>query len=455
MSTPFAPDDEPRPGPARFQFNLRMLLVLTALTAWLFGWSGAVGIVTFVLLAVLGLIEAGCTPGSNVLGVLVRNLFAYFVCSLAFGAVGFGVMYGSNPTGWFGTDQFLFAPLFAEEAPEYPGSWDSSDPQDVAAIRASELPRWLQAGTVFCTMVVVVAHRVLVGRGGPAAYVVFWIVMATLVYPLLGCWTAGALGRDEGWLFQLGFGSRASELFDFGVLQITAAGAVLAGVLVLHRCGDRGHRCLRLQAPYSHRWLVRIGLSVPCLFFAVAPIAAMLLSEPLDGPPGFAWTPMVIIGAAASAALITSLPWQRRACLPLVLGAGFAGTLTWLGGAAMIGPLWGAAIGGLAGVLVVAASWLLERLRVDDPGGAVAVHGIGGAMGVLCAGLLIPTIVAGAPGWTVSPRWDRPWAQLFGIAVCFAWGFGASVAVFCLMKCVPGLVKRQGHNEMTPRGRGG
>ena len=84
----------------RFQYDLRTMLALTALSAWLCGWWGIQSVPILVALAALALIEGGCTKGANLLAVFVRNLFAYLIVTIVFSLFAFGLMWGANPTGW-------------------------------------------------------------------------------------------------------------------------------------------------------------------------------------------------------------------------------------------------------------------------------------------------------------------------------------------------------------------
>ena len=103
---------------SRYQFSLRSLLAVTALAACLLGVVGEKAAAVLIVIAWLTVIEVGCTPGANLGRSLVRNFFATSVCSLIFGAVGFGLMCGDNPTGWCGTNRFLFDPVVKRVFPK-------------------------------------------------------------------------------------------------------------------------------------------------------------------------------------------------------------------------------------------------------------------------------------------------------------------------------------------------
>ena len=420
----------------RFQFDLRAMLALTALTAWMFGLIGVGGIFAFFMLACMALVEAGCTQGANVLRVFVRNLFAFFVCSLVFGAVGFGVMYGSSPMRLLETDQFLFAPLFTSVEPLSFEEYDPSNVEHRARMRAADLRGAFCGGIIVCAIAVCIAHRVLARRARLGGYLLFWIVVSGLIYPVLGSWTwqDPVVAKEAGWLMAIGF----AHPFSLPLLAaLSVAGwAPLAGALVLKSRSDPEDRRLGLVSSHCHHVLVSLGLGLPWLvivglsFLLWVTTRALGPQRAVDAYVGLAFTAAGVVGLAA--ALASSLIWRKRFHLPLELSGGFGGLLAVMSGDMLMGPVWAVVVGLVAGGLVVLATWVFEMLRVDDAGGAVAVFGACSAWGTLNLPLFPARQAVGGTTFILCGG-SLP-LQLLGVAVCFVWVFLFSAAVLLLIR---------------------
>ncbi len=455
MSRHPTPCHVPPKSRRRFQFNLRTMLALTALVAWMLGWMGLAAIAGLITLALLTLIETGCTRGAKLVEVLVRNLFAFFVCSLAFGAFGFGLMHGRNPTGWVGTDQFLFAPFRSPVEPFSYDEIDYSDPEDMAKLRARELRESLQFDVLLCTVVAVIAHRVLAGRARLPAYVLLWVGMAGLIYPLMGSWLGhDTVTSDEGWLARVGFSVEVPALFCF---QCGAGMACLAGALVLQSETQREEKRLSLLSPNCHHLLVSLGLGLPIATYLIVPTIILPLERPTD--PEITRATVSLI-SAETAALITATAgcylWRRRFHWPLVLAGGFGALMALMVAAfELSAPVWVSMVGLVAGALVVLTSYLFDRLNVDDPGAAVAVHAVCGVWGALSIGLygLLPDswVVALSPGLSMValPEATVP-KQLLGVGVCLLWVFLTSAALFWLIRRTTLLPTSHDHTPAEP-----
>ncbi len=587
MSDSSGPTAELPEPHVRFQYDLRTMLALTALVAWLCGWAGSSGIPILVALAALALIEGGCTQGTNLLGVLVRNLFAYFVVSLVFALVGFGLMRGENPTGWFGTTLFLYSPLdlekspteeaiveietppellvapgegapigpdvvlidpsddvpdpFAESSadaegtfvdpfatdPEDPFAEDVPDPfaedeatdssegdeddpfggtsaagntvpippdadpfgddpfgdgeggpvdaeNSVSGIRWSSLPgkaadlfrtsvdpffglegvRTLDellfsTSVLWCVIALVIAHRALAGRSRLTGYVLFWSVAAGLVYPLLGSWTFGPF--QCGWLGRLGFAS--NRTFPLLPALWVSAWAALAGLLIFGRKSRPAGRCQALHSPQSSQVIVSIGLGSLCVLLGIVPSVYWVLqirNDPFAGGNPlihFAFTPLATVLAGMFGAFSASLAWLKRLHLPIILGGALTGLLAGMSLTMQLSPLCGLLLGLVGGLGMVGVAWILDALRVEDPGGAIAVCGTAGVWGTISWGIFVKSPVAivrpvlGDSGVYFDDK--QVVLQLLGIAVSFVWVFGVSAVVFLAIRRIPWLLKRE------------
>lgn len=415
---------------SRFQFSLRSLLALLALTAWMIGWSGGLGIAAFVALGCLALVEAGCTPGARVLDVLNRVLLAFFVSSLAYGAVGFGLMYGENPTGWFGTDQFLFAPLRAKvdrvEAPN-PVRWGNLSPQERADMEIKGRRQNLHLGTLFCAVAAVLAHRVLIGRARTAGYILLWAAISGVIVPLAGCWAGSHYTpfhdtSSPGWLTAAGF-----ENVEFFTVFTVGGWAALAGASIFRNQSTPRERCRGLASPECHRVLTAGGLLPLWLFTVISGTIAVALAPGLGSATGI----LASLAGGTAAAGLGGLVCLRRLNDPLTIAGGWAGLVAALLGVRLIySPVPAAFVGAIAGALVVLTAWLSEKQATKDPAGTIAIFGLASALGILVMAF-ISNPAAPRPGaWVYS---FQP-VQLLGLAVLFAWTTLASGMVYWVIR---------------------
>ncbi len=420
MNRPFAPGDE-LSNRGRFQFDLRTMLALTALLAWMLGWDAGSCVYTLLILAGMVLIEAGCVPQGNVLKLLVRNLWAFFFVSLAVDTVGFGLMCGANPTGFFGTDHFMDFPFLRG-----------------FELRASDeevfLPHWLRTLPGWWTMLAVGTHWVLNGRARPAAYVLLWLTMAGLILPVFGSWTWGTIvSEPKGWLTQLGHES-------FGGTSCLVAGWVaLAGVLMLgSRRGMPGDR-MGILSSTCNRTLV--GLGALLLLLNLGPLSAILefLTTSGQGFPFLQYTQHLmvsLISGLIGAAILCPI-MLRRFHWPMVLCGVVAGMLAAEGIPVSLGleSLFAASLAALtASGLVVFASWLMDRCGLDDPGAIVAMFCIGGMTEALGPALLQSSFYSPGNLGNLERLVD-----VIACVVSFLWAFPLGLLLFWLIKHVPGL----------------
>ncbi len=425
----------PKP-PSRFQFSLRSLLAVTSLLAWFLGLMGAMGIGLVALIGWLTLTEAACTPRANLLNTLVRNLFAGFVCSLFVGVVGFGLMCGRNPADWCGTDGFLFSPLTGEKPMDLEGVGRSRPfrPGSMAKSAVLTQRNRLLWSIIVCSMAVVIAQRLLVGRAGIRAYVLLWIFLSTITIPILGRWSHTHWTNGQSCFvdhFLLCPGEVSPELL------VAGGWIVLAGIPVLGRKPSTKMYCRGLMSAECHGVLLRIGLGLPLVFVVL--LGWNVAVFPLVGQP-MPRNELAVVAAIVSgvvAAGVSSLVWQRRLHIPLMLAGGTAATLAIMIAVATVeghylgsihpGLASATAIGVVTGALVVGATWTFERMGWEDPAGSVAIFGVGGTVGLIALPLLPESILAGV-------LWGRPepsiTGQLLDVAFLLTWTLLTSGAVF-------------------------
>jgi Amt family ammonium transporter len=239
-----------------------------------------------------------------------------------------------------------------------------------------------------------------------SSYIVYSVFISALVYPVFGSWAWGGLYHGGGWLERLGFIDFAGST----VVHSIGGWAALAGAVVLGpRLGRYGPDGKPRAIP-GHN-LVYVALGVFILWFG------WFGFNPGSTTAANTDTALIAVnttlaGAAGSAgAMATSWLYLKKPDATMILNGVLAGLVGITAGCANVMPLSAVIIGLLAGILVVFAVLFFDRIRVDDPVGAISVHGVCGAWGTLAAALF------NAEGVTVRGIG----VQLLGIGTAFAW----------------------------------
>ena len=368
---------------------------------WL--WTCLAAFLVFFMQAGFALVESGFVRAKNLINIMMKNLADLAVGSLAFWAIGFGVMFSGA------TFEFFPNP-------------------DVNAY--GEDPNWMYAFLLFQTVFAATASTIVSGavaeRTKFGAYLVFSIVITTVIYPLAGSWAWGGLWHGGGWLETMGFVDFAGST----VVHSVGGWAALAGAVVL------GPRIGKFNADGSPNPIVGHNLGMASLGVFILWLGWFGFNAgsttALDGG-AFARIALVTNMSAAGGAFgAVTTCWIKFKYpdLSMTLNGALAGLVGITAGCYTMTPLGAALVGIISGVLVTYSVQLIERMRVDDPVGAVSVHGVCGAWGTLaCA---VPFFCR--PG-EAAPLG----AQLAGVGAVFAFVFPASLLLFFAIKKTVGL----------------
>ena len=371
-------------------------------------WTCVAAFLVFFMQAGFALVECGFTRAKNAVNILMKNLMDFSVGAVAFWAIGFGLMFGATD-GIFGWGEFF---------------------PDPDALSFGEDANWMYAFMLFQTVFAATAATIVSGamaeRTKFKSYLIYTVVITAVIYPISGSWAWGSLWHGGGWLEDLGFVDFAGST----VVHSVGGWAALAGALVL------GARRGKYNADGSSNPIV--GHSMP-----LAAMGVFILwlgwfgfnagsTTSMDGG-SFARVAFVTnLSAAAGALIAASLSWLKfgKPDISMALNGALAGLVGITAGCYTMTPLGGLLTGATAGAIVVASVLFLDRIRVDDPVGAISVHGVCGAWGTLaCA---IPFFCR--PGEAASMS-----TQLIGIGAVFAFVFTASFALFSVIKATVGL----------------
>ncbi|MCP3957303.1 MAG: ammonium transporter [bacterium] len=374
-------------------------------TLWLLLCSGLV----FLMQPGFMCLESGLTRSKNSIDVAIKNLADFGVSVSLFWAFGYALMYGASVGGWFGGDRFL--PGFENLA-----GWPAA---------------FFVFQAMFCGTAVTIVSGAVAERLRFGGYLLISLLLSGPIYTLFGHWAWN--GTDArvftGWLGELGFRDFAGATVVHGV----GGWVALAAVLVI---GPRRGRYPPDGPPRELR-----GHDLP-----VSILGAFLLWLGwfgFNGGAALGWSdriPAIIANSilAGAGGLITALvigTWMRgRPAVKLAMNGALAGLVAITGGCHAVGTLAALLIGTIGALVMVAASLLLERWRVDDVVGAFPVHAAAGAWGTLAVALFgdLETLASGLG------RVDQLAVQALGVVTCSLWAFGGG---YLALRLIGGVLR--------------
>ena len=367
-------------------------------------WTLVAAFLVFFMQAGFALVEVGLVRAKNVCNIIMKNVMDFSMGSIAFFLVGFGLMFGAS-NGFFGTS------LFGVSTP----------PEGVH-------PAWMYAFFVFQVVFAATAATIVSGavaeRTKFSGYLIFSFFICLLIYPIFGKWAWGSLLFDggAGWLEGLGFLDFAGST----VVHSVGGWAALAGAMVVGPRIGKFTRVGKSNAIPGHS-MPFAALGTFILFFGWFGFNA---GSSTDGSaPGIALIAMNTLLAAAGGALGTVIiTWFlfKRPETGLTLNGILAGLVAITAGCDVMYPAMAIVTGLAAGCLVVASVLFFEKvLRIDDPVGAISVHGVCGAWGTLALAL---------PGFSSAGGASQLLTQAIGVAAAMLWAFSTSFVVFSALK---------------------
>jgi ammonium transporter, Amt family len=367
-------------------------------------WTLVAAALVFFMQAGFAMVEAGFTRAKNAVNILMKNLMDFSMGSLAFWALGFGLMFGASSTGWFGTSGFFLSDFSPDGDPWVLAFW--------------------MFQVVFAATAATIVSGAMAERTKFVGYLTYSVFVSGLIYPIFGSWAWGSLFNGSGWLEGLGFIDFAGST----VVHSVGGWAALAGAIVLGpRMGKYtktggikpilGHNMPLAALGVFILWLGWFGFNPGSTTTADTSIAMIFVNTNL--------------AAAAGAVLAMATSWIKfgKSEVGMSLNGALAGLVGITAGCANVTPGSAIIIGAVAGVIVVFSVVFFDKLRIDDPVGAISVHGVCGAWGTLAAGIFN---IGGTTMGIIA-------VQLLGIAACFLWTFPAAFLMFKLIDKTIGL----------------
>jgi len=366
------------------------------------------GVLVMFMAPGFAMLEAGMVRAKNTTEILTKNVALFAIASVMYLLVGYSIMYGDG-SGWIPEFGFLIG---AENT--------------VEETLASNGDTYYSARADFFFQVVFVATAMSIVSGAVAermklwAFLSFAVVMTGFIYPIQGFWKWGGGALDE-----LGFLDFAGS----GVVHMCGAAAALAGVLLLGpRLGKYGPDGKINPIPGANMPLATLGMFILWFGWFGFNGGSELVMSNIEEANAVSQI-FVNTNTAAAGGLIAALLLARfmfgKADLTMALNGALAGLVSITAEPLAGSNIASLAIGAVGGVLVVLSILALDKLKIDDPVGAISVHGTCGIWGLMAVCLTNADA-------TFS-------AQLIGTAVIFAWTFAASFAVWMIVKAVAGI----------------
>jgi len=369
-----------------------------------FLWTLVAAFMVFFMQAGFAMVEAGFTRAKNTVNIIMKNLMDMSLGAIAYWAIGFALMFGVSKTGWFGTTGFFLSDYAADKDP-----WT--------------LAFWMFQ-VVFAATAATIVSGAMAERTKFVSYLMYSVVISALIYPVFGSWAWGSLYKGSGWLEGLGFIDFAGST----VVHSVGGWAALAGAIVI---GPRIGKYVNGKAKAMPGHSITTGaLGVFILWFGWYGFNAGSTTAANTDTALIAVNTTLAACAGAFGAMIISWIKFRKPDATMTLNGTLAGLVGITAGCANVLPGSAILIGLIAGVIVVLSVVFIDQtLKVDDPVGAVSVHGVCGAWGTLAAGLF------NADGVTMK----MIGVQLLGMGAAFLWVFPTAYILFRVIKSTIGL----------------
>ncbi|MCK4307390.1 ammonium transporter [candidate division WOR-3 bacterium] len=382
-------------------------------------WTLIAAFLVFFMQPGFAMVEVGFTRAKNASNILMKNLMDFCVGSIAFWLIGFGIMFGADKLGLFGTNGFF---LSAANPSTGEGLW--------------QFAFWMFQ-VVFAATAATIVSGAMAERTRFPAYLFYSFFICALIYPVVGHWIWG-----NGWLAAKGFIDFAGST----VVHSVGGWAALAGAMLLGpRLGKYNKDGTSNAIPGHNIPLAALGVFI--LWFGWFGFNA---GSTTSGTNLSIATIAVTTNLAAAAAAITAMftAWVRfgKPDTSMALNGALAGLVGITAACACVSPLSAIIIGAVAGALVVFSVELIDKvLHIDDPVGAISVHGVCGAWGTLSVGLFAQSLygessgVGAVNGLFFGGGLSQFFTQLTGVVSVFIWVFGASLGLFYVIKKTIGL----------------
>ena len=379
-------------------------------------WILLAAFLVFFMQPGFAMVETGFTRSKNAVNILMKNLVDVCIGCVLFFLVGFGLMFGKDAGGFIGTDNFIVSIL---------GRSDTSN-----------FAFWIFQAVFAATAATIVSGAVA-ERIKFKNYLIYSVFITALIYPVVGHWIWGG-----GWLSNMG-------MIDFAgstVVHSVGGWAGLAGAIILGPRIGKYNKDGTSNAITGHN-IPLAALGVFILWFGWYGFnPGSTLSGTSPAISTITMTTTLSAAAAALAAMFFTWIRYKKPDASMTLNGALAGLVGITAGCALVSPISAMIIGALCGIIVsISVDVLDKKFKVDDPVGAISVHGVCGFFGTLFVGLFAQSEYAslagfeGVNGLFFGGGGKLLLTQFIGAISVFAWTFGTMLLIFFAVKKTIGL----------------
>lgn len=375
-------------------------------------WLFFGGVLVFFMQAGFAMVETGLTRAKNAGNIIMKNIMDFVIGSVIYWVIGYGLMYGTG-NGFVGvpfgetlmngqSDAFPYATLFFQ--------------------------------TVFCATSATIVSGAMAERTKFSSYLLYSAVISLFIYPIAGHWVWGG-----GWLSTLGFHDFAGS----GLVHMLGGVLAFVGAAVLGPRTGKYTKDGKVNVIPGHNIVITaLGVLILWLgWFGFNPASTLSLT---DGAWKIAAKVFITTNLSACAAAFVSMmyTWLRygKPDVSITLNGVLAGLVAVTAACDVITPLAALIIGVIAGILMSAAvSFIDQKIKVDDPVGAISVHGVCGLWGILSVGLFASEGLNGMRGLFYGGGFKLLGIQALGGAALIAWAAALGYILFKVLKHTIGL----------------
>jgi len=381
-----------------FAFSADATLVQDNLSAIMLAFAAA-----FVLLMQVGFafLESGVCRSKNTVNIMMKNFVDISLSVLVFWAIGFGLLFGNNPIGFFGSSYFFLEGL---------------DTKDHAFVLYQMM---------FAATAVTITSGAMAERTKFFGYLISTVLITGIIYPIAASWVWGGLGGGQGWLAKIGF-------IDFAgatVVHSVGGWVALAGIMVLGarsgRFDNNGKPTLILGHNISYvafggmiLWIGWFGFNGGSIITADVSIGTILLNTHLGAAGG-------LIGVVIALKI-----FREPILLVTTVNGALGGLVSITAGAATMSPTYALIAGFIGGFVVFFGEKLILKLELDDVIGAIPAHAFCGAWGTIAAGLFYAGDLFSL---------ERVTIQLIGIIAILVWSTVTALFAYLVIDNLFGL----------------
>lgn len=371
-------------------------------------WVLVAAFLVFFMQAGFAMVETGFTRAKNAGNIIMKNTMDFAAGSLVYWAVGFAIMFGPG-NGMVGMSGFFFRGVTAE------------------ALDINMSPyAFLLFQTVFAATAATIVSGAMAERTRFTAYLLYSLVISSAIYPVVGHWAWGG-----GWLGERGFIDFAGS----SVVHSVGGWAALVGAAILGpRIGKYREDGTPRAIPGHSLTLGALGVFILWFgWFGFNPGSSL---SGTDASIGYIAV-TTNLAAAAAAVTVMLITWDRygKPDVSMTLNGVLGGLVAITAGCAAVSPAGAVLIGVIAGgVLVYALEFIDKVLKIDDPVGAIGVHGVCGALGTVLVG-----VFASEGGLLYGGGTAQLVVQLTGVGAIAIWTFAAAFVLFKVIDALVGL----------------